>query len=158
MTETILVLIIFFILLVLGVVFYVKVAGVTSTRKGQELFEVRAVELAHIINQLPELQCSKNAVEKADCIDFLKLKTLKTLINDYKPYYLERFGKSKTNITIVYPLENRTKFKNGLYEDTLYDFTQPDAQQSLPFFRPITLYDAKTDEFYFGYLQIEVQK
>lgn len=152
MTESILVLIIFFVLLVLGIVFYAKVSSVTTSSASQERFELRAIEIANTINHLPELQCSKNnAIERSDCVDLLKFEALVDTMHEYTPYYRERFGVSGAELHIVYPPQ-------GMPPTKLYSFTKPTITSTISFFRPLTIYDPRTDENYFGYLQIEVEQ
>ena len=73
MLETIAVLAVFFILVILGFVFYTKMYKSGVEEEKEETIELSAVKIAQRAATLPELQCSENDVVRDNCVDRLKL-------------------------------------------------------------------------------------
>ena len=117
-TETIIVLFIFFILFILGFVFYTKVFMKSAGETIREQRELKAVQIAQMISDMPELQCTKNGEIIPNCVDKWKLDVVSTnywkkgtalpevggkIIYDKRNYYSDIFGGSKIDISQVYP-------------------------------------------------------
>ena len=147
--ETIIVMIIFFILLAMGMVFYAKIQKYTSTQKKEEVQSLDAIALEQRIRHMSEIACSIDGTLVADCYDLEKIKALQQVILDYPLYYGSIiFQNSKINITSVYPVAT---------EIALYDSDTLDtALGSQPYRTPVTLYDPVSDSYSFGYITIEV--
>ncbi|MFC1723967.1 hypothetical protein ACFL0V_07565, partial [Nanoarchaeota archaeon] len=73
MGETIAILFIFFILLVVGAVFYMNIARSSMKKDIQESYDLKAIELAQVISFLPEVQCTESNVVRASCFDLYKI-------------------------------------------------------------------------------------
>src|SRR3989344_5805663 len=89
MLETIAVLAIFFILVVLGFVFYVKMFKSGSEGEKEETMQLTAIKIAQRASALPELQCSENNIARANCLDLLKIESTKEKIMENEIYYYD---------------------------------------------------------------------
>lgn len=159
MAENIGILVIFFILVVIGIVFYARVQteGVkfeVVEKRGQDAL----VTSQRIVN-LPEIQCSDPVESEAgrqDCIDLYKLASFtdgsmfKSDIGDenFNSYYFDIFGYSSVTVKEVYPNSGR--------EWEIY-VNKPEVIQSrLPTPVPILLFDEVQDRYSFALLVVEV--
>ena len=78
--ETIAVLAVFFILVILGFVFYAKVIKGNVEEEQEEIMQLESVEIAQRASTMPELQCSENNIVKGNCVDMLKLDAAESII------------------------------------------------------------------------------
>lgn len=103
--ETVAVLIIFFILIVFGLVFYFRYQQVALKEKSNELLAARAVDTTTRTMFLPELLCTKGAAEPEDnCVDVLKLHYANSTILKYSAeYYFDLFSYANVTVTQIYP-------------------------------------------------------
>jgi len=153
MFETIAVLLIFFILVGFGLIFYgrIQASGFQATQ--EENFELKAIQTAQLVSFLPELQCSSNNIIVDDCFDILKVEALSEFIeqnpNIRNEYYYDLFGFSSITIEQVYPSELSWK----VYERTL---TGNKAKSSIKI--PVSLYNASSRAYDFGVLTVDVLK
>jgi len=147
--ETIIVLIIFFILLAGGMVFYAKIQLFTGKQDLQEAQELDAIAVEQRIRHLAEIPCTIDATVVFDCYDLSKIEALQETIADNSLYYSSIvFKNSGVVVTSVYPTSE---------EVVLYEY--PYASESSgaqPFRTPVTLYDPVTGSYSFGYITIEV--
>jgi hypothetical protein len=107
MTETIAVLFIFFVLLMMGIVFYYKYQQVSFKEEEQKLLANRAMESTLTALFLPELQCTRGDAEAEDnCIDKLKLENFNDVVRSHlNDYYFSMFSFAKITVFEVYPRE-----------------------------------------------------
>lgn len=155
MFETIAVLLIFFVLIGLGLIFYVQVYSGSIEKTGEEYFELKAIQTAQLVSFLPELQCTSptamNIVED-NCFDLLKVNALTEIIeNDPKlrnEYYYDLFGSSKISIEQIYPSEMNWEIYNKS--------SNKKSKSSIKI--PILLYNATSNRNNFGVLNIDVYK
>jgi len=149
MFETIAILVVFFILLLFGFIFYTKVIKGTYQEEQEEAFTLNAIELSEKIQFLPEISCTRNNIAEKGCIDLLKLKAATKIVNENRLDYFDSFGYSKVYLQEVYPNEN---------EWILYDFEKniDSGKISTPF--PISIYDPLEDESRFGVLYIDIYR
>jgi len=158
MGETIAVLFIFFILLILGVSFYVRVHSTTIRQEIDEKSELDAVDLAQKISFLPELMCtSKNTpLFETNCIDLYKLQAFNSLVEgdgDLQLSYFDEFGYSHIHVAQIYPEPE----PDAGY--TVYERQKPDFANNITTWIPVSLYNPAGDngeEIYFGVLVVEV--
>lgn len=150
MTETIAVIVIFFILIVAGLIFYAKFQTDSIEKKQAEVVTKKAIALSLTSSFLPELRCSNNNVIVQDCVDMLKLKSFKYLIDDednpeFKTYYSLLFGQSNIYVTdVTGQLEPEVK----LYES--------DINWTRRSYSPIPIVQRTIDDkYYFGVLNVE---
>jgi hypothetical protein len=148
MLETVSVLLIFFILVVLGFVFYAKVMRTNIQIEREEATQLIAVEVAERVIFLPELQCGQGAgVIKSGCIDILKMEAAIPIIEQNGIYYHDRLSFSKIVIEEIYPDSNEWK----LYNRPLAEFSERMATQV-----PISLYDPREKTYSFGIMRVDV--
>lgn len=147
MGETIAILFIFFILLVVGAVFYMNIQRSTVTREIEQAYELRAVELAQIISFLPEAQCTESNVVKASCFDIYKLIGLSHVSTTPEGLnlYAREFGTTTIKLIKMYP---------GGGEWVLYNNPKVDFISAPVTNIPIMLFNATSDKYYFGVLEV----
>ena len=104
--ETIAILIVFFMLLVLGIFFYIGVQQATSQKTFERESDISAIEVVQRASTLPELQCSSGNDIEDNCIDIYKLAFLnQSISNDpsSQEHYAGLFGLSKIEVKILSP-------------------------------------------------------
>ena len=150
MLETIAVLAIFFILVVLGFVFYVKMFKSGSEGEKEETMQLTAIKIAQRASALPELQCSKNNIARANCIDKLKLDAAEKIMKspENEIYYYDLLSFSKITVEEIYP-EPKNTFV--IYERALSDYSDKIVTHI-----PITIFNPNTDENAFGLMNVTV--
>ena len=130
MGETIAVLLVFFILLFFGIMFYSKMQTNKIRETVQEMEEKESIDVAQQIQFLPELKCTFSDVTRSLCIDYLKAKSFANISKDNTAYYQSIFGSTKIEYAEVYPeLTNYTLIYEG-----------PTSNQYLTTFMPISLF------------------
>ncbi len=159
MTESIAVLVVFFIIIVMGFVFYFRVNQTTSTIKETESLELRSVQVAQKFSFLPETECSDDNVRREDCIDLRKLNKASELMITNSLDYYDAFGFAEVTIQQVFP---RTDTNNdGIIDDEdgkwlLYNNTPPDWTDKLSTIIPTALREARSRDTYFGLVIVDV--
>ena len=145
--ETIAIMFVFFILLIVGAVFYMNLQRTTVARDISEAYELRAVELAQIISFLPEAQCTTFNDVKASCFDIYKLISLGKVTATPKglDVYSVEFGTTKIDLLVIYPFESNW---------TLYNNPKKDFKDAPVTHIPISLYNSSSDKYYFGVLEV----
>ena len=133
MFESIAVLIIFFILLVFGFIFYSKVVKHRALVDLEEKKQLESIEIAQRVSFLPELICtSGEEIENYGCIDWLKLKKAVEIMRANKEHYHDILGYTKITVKKIYPpgeellLYNNTFGENkmvSIIPSLLYDAT-----------------------------------
>jgi len=154
MFETIAVLLIFFVLIGFGLIFYGKIQSQGVQENQDENFELKAIQTAQLVSFLPELQCtSPTSITIVDdnCFDLLKIKALSEIIKNNpklkNEYYYDIFGSSKISVEQIYPSEMNWD---------IYD-KPPSNKKSMSSIKiPISLYNASSNENNFGVLNIDV--
>ena len=148
MFETMAVLIVFFILLGLGLIFYTKVVQSNLESDAAEASQGMSISVAQKVMFLPEIECSEDNVPKENCIDTEKLKAAAPLLMDNKNLnYFDLFGFSLIKIEEIYP--DNHGFGN-LYERN----DAPDYKNSFVTKVPVTLYDPINKLNKFGMITI----
>lgn len=148
--ETVAVLFVFFLLIVIGFIFYVSVIKGNIESEKDELSQLKSIEVAQRVLSLPELQCSEDVVkERENCFDTLKLDAAGgtdgvILTNDV--YYFDIFEFGRIDVKKIYPLE---EFWN------LYSKPSDDYKNNFSTSIPVSLYDPTTKKYSFGILSIE---
>lgn len=147
MGETIAIMFVFFILLIVGAVFYMNLQRATVGREIEQAYELRAVEISQLISFLPEVQCSESNVIKASCFDIYKMIGLSEMTK--KPegvnLYSREFGTTTIKLVKLYP----TGGEWVLYDNQKANFTSAPVTNI-----PIMLYNATSDKYYFGVLEV----
>lgn len=144
--ETIAVLFVFFILIIIGFIFYVKVIKSNIELETEELSQLRSVGISQKIMFLPEIQCSEDNIIIDNCIDILKLDSAQSIMKENEIYYYDLLEFSDVSISQIYP--NEAKW--NLYSRKIEDFNSKFVTNV-----PISLYDPTTRKHGFGVLTIE---
>jgi len=149
--ETIAVLVVFFILLGIGFIFYTKVIKSNIESDTAEISQSKSVSIAQRVMFLPEIQCSDDYCPKEDCIDTLKLDSAISVID--KPenslYYYDLFEFSDISIKEIYP-------SSGV-AILLYSKATNDYKNKFQTNVPVTLCDPRTHTNKFGMITITTQ-
>lgn len=103
MGETIAVLIVFFLLLFFGLIFFSNMERRDIQDKVGDMEEQASIDLAQTIQFLPELKCTSEDITRTLCIDLLKLEAFKNLSSEKKAYYQSIFGSTGLEIAEIYP-------------------------------------------------------
>jgi len=150
MVETIAVMFVFFILLVLGIVFYSRMQTVTIKQESAERFTQKAIGISQIMMFLPELMCSEEGVTKESCFDYYKLRGFNAVVDldtDNKLYYYDQFGYANISIQMIYP---------GGNDIVIYDNPKPQWTTLSNFPTPISIYNPKTKVKSLGVLMVKI--
>lgn len=144
--ETIAVLLVFFVLIVMGFIFYVKVIKENIKVEADELLQLKSVGIAQRVMFLPEVQCSEDNIITDNCIDVLKLEYAQKLMKDNEIYYYDLLEFSDVSVYQIYP----DNIKWSLYSRKTESFTNKFVTNV-----PISLYSPITRKYGFGVLTIE---
>ena len=144
--ETIAVLFVFFILIIMGFMFYVRVIKGNIDIEKEELSQLRSVGISQRIMFLPEIQCSEDNIIIDNCIDTLKLEYAQSIMRENEIYYYDLLEFSDVNVAQVYPDEA----KWNIYSRKTEDFSSKFVTNV-----PVSLYDPNTRKHGFGVLTIE---
>lgn len=151
MFETIAVLLIFFVLVGFGLIFYGRIQAGSFQATQEENFELKAIQTAQLVSFLPELQCSSDGIITDDCFDILKVEALREFINQTpnirNEYYYDLFGFSSISIEQIYP--------PGV-SWLIYEKTTERTKAKSSIMIPVSLYNASSREYNFGVLNIDV--
>lgn len=145
MMETIAILFIFFILVFIGLIFFFRIMKSNVADEIEEAKELSAIEAAQIASSLPELQCSQNNIIESNCIDILKLENAVEVVNTTT--YFDLFSYSRITVQQKYPLP----YTNW----TLYEKKPVNVTEVRPTYFPISLFDPKTQYYYFGVMIVD---
>lgn len=146
MLETMSVLVIFFVLILVGFLFWTNVSKGQISNQIEEARQLRGIEVAQKALFLPEIQCSSDNVIKSDCIDILKLHMAADIINNNWIYYYDKFGDSRVFVKELYPRTGRNY--------TLYDAGYEDFSDKIITFMPVAIYDPRTDTNSYGIMEV----
>ncbi len=163
MFETVGVLVVFFFLLAIGSVIYFGVQKSALQKEKVRASEQYAFQIVLKSLYMPELDCSFLVTQKDNCIDKIKLSKLSNLIkNDENVLldYYNDFGYATVKVEEAFPgNEKWTMYENiptekrkvaGVEQD-VPTYTGKLSTQS-----PILLYDAWTDAYAFGVIEVNV--
>ncbi|MCX6706544.1 MAG: hypothetical protein NT001_00155 [Candidatus Woesearchaeota archaeon] len=163
MMETIMVLFIFFIIVVIGFMFYSKIQESSINELQRTRFEQDAVATAENMLYMPELQCSEKSVLIDVCFDVYKLDAFSSLVDQAQDkeaflFYQRDFGSSVVNITEIFPAS--TDPAVGLRKWTIYNNPPEnrDKKSSVIMEIPVSLKDPikRYAQYSIGILSIEV--
>jgi len=119
MMETIMVLVVFIIILIVGMVFFWGVVMKDIGASAKELEEEKYYVLTSILPTLPELLYSE-ATNEEEYIDTSKILAFQKTIADQTSHYSQLFGQTRISIEQTYPKPATIK------ECTLREFTNTD--------------------------------
>lgn len=148
MLESIFVLIIFFFMLIFGIIFYTNYKIQNSKDRDYESSEIRLIEISNRLQNLPEIQCTIDGVYvEFDCIDLHKFESFVDYSKDNVGYYSKLLYNSFINVTQTYP----TTFNHQIYSSGETD--------NFNIVRlPVNIYNASSKMNNFGYITIGVYR
>jgi hypothetical protein len=149
LTENIAIIFVFSLLLMAGLVFYVRIKEGMMKDKQKAADDLESIESAQRIAYLAEIRCTRDNVEVPNCIDAIKATVVANQSNHSPESYLLTFGRTKVILKGVYPVSSET---------TLFNFVCPDCRAFKRTFVPVSLYNATATTGYgFGYLDITLE-
>ena len=153
MTETIAVLFIFFVLILFGMIFYVKFQTAAAKQRQEEALANKAMDIALQALYLPELQCTNGPYEREDnCFDILKFNGSKQVfLQERDKYYFDLFSYSRVVVEQIHP----TNVSWVLYDKPKANFTLKERTYFVIALRNQTRV-TDVSPYGFGYLMVEV--
>jgi hypothetical protein len=152
--ESVAVLMIFFVLVIVGIIFWSRYTQVEI--KGQQETDVlsRAIKVSQTVTFLSELQCSTLEVIKFSCFDFYKINAVQDLLTNPSNhdenrtnYYFDIFGFSNITVHSIYPKDQSW----NIYDNPGGNFTGYVSTQV-----PVSILDPINNTFSFGYVDVAV--
>jgi hypothetical protein len=122
MMETMAILLIFFVLVVMGFVFFMKITSVTQGSKVTKDQELQSIRVSQAISFLPELQCSTKNIIDENCFDKYKLDSFESLDDEF---YYPFFYFSKITVNETYPGDDGWVLYDRYLNGTSYKTTIP---------------------------------
>lgn len=144
--ETIAVLFVFFILVIVGFIFYVKVIKGNIEIEKEEMTQLKSVGVAQRVMFLPEVQCSSDNIITENCVDIKKLDPAQELMKKNEIFYYDLLEFSNVSIAQIYPTE-------AVW--TLYYRKTSDSGSKFVTNVPISIYDPASRRHGFGVMTIE---
>ncbi len=159
MTETIAILVVFFILLLFGLVFYGQYQKSSLAKQEERFFEGRAVVSSLKTNFMQEIRCEDEPT--GTCIDLYKFDILRNKIadpgSDYSRFYSDLFYGMKVSI------ENLISdyFDGAVLYESPVNWTRKTVVQTPIILRDVTAVAGDSTYIkkdYFGVLNVEVYR
>ncbi len=147
MLETITVIIVFFILIAFGFVFYANMQKNALTNQIQEIKNAKALKTAKIALSLPELQCNG----KTYCFDSTKIKAFSESVQARNNYF-DLFRYSTITINRIYPL-SQNPAENIV---VVYNNRNPTMASKQQMWIPVALYEPLYGKTNFAVLTVDV--
>jgi len=150
--ESIAVLMIFFILVVVGIIFWSRYSQVQLAGQQETSLQSTAISLSQTVTFLSELQCSTLQVIQFSCFDLYKIQAMKYYLMDNPDvnrtnYYFDVFGFSNITVYSIYPTERSWN---------VYDFTGGNITGYISTQVPVSILDPINNVFSFGYIDVRV--
>lgn len=148
--ENVAILFIFFILLVVSLVFYSRLAETQIGMKQEEVFAAKALDITQRISYLPETQCSKDNVVESNCYDLHKLQALAKLAEMNRAHYFTLFGYANITIERIFPEDN---WRANIYNNAPAKFVEKQSIQI-----PVSICDFtnSTAKCFFAVMTVDV--
>lgn len=148
MTETIAILVIFFILVLFGFLLYAQFQRGSLDEKKVTLAGEKAVSISLQALLLPELRCSEgDNVPIKDCVDLYKLRISQQIMAGQYDYYFDILGFSSISVQQYYPSEETF---------VLYDHQLENAPRRPRVNIPVALFDPVKKTYTYGVLTVVV--
>jgi type II secretory pathway pseudopilin PulG len=134
--ETIAVLLVFFIIFAFVLIFYMGFQSGQTELKRAELSEQQAVQMAQIVANMPELECTGGGIETGvDCFDIYKIEAMSAVLKENEDLrlgiYQERFGSSEIKFKDIYNLGHNTGRNWTVYSKKPENFRNQYSFQTL---------------------------
>lgn len=149
--ESVGIMIVFFFLLIMGMVFYSKLARIGIEQKRQENFDRLSMNTALLVSYMPELQCNAGDIGEGNqnCVDYEKVRAFSTTIDKNAKenyYYYNLFQFATVSFEQIYPEEKNT---------TIYDKQLPDFKTKVNTIVPVSVYYPTERRMGYGLLSID---
>lgn len=147
--ESVGIMLIFFFILIMSMVFYSRMSGISIEQKKQENLDRTAMNTALKASYMAELQCNAGDVGEGNqnCVDLEKIKAFQSLDEkDKSEYYQSFFEYATISVYETFPEKGN--------EIKLYDKPIPDAKTEINTLIPTALYDAANKKYRFGFLSV----
>lgn len=150
MSENILILFMFFILLGLGLIFYSNVQKQSILKLQEKNFELMTIETAQRASFLPEVQCSIDNVMTDNCFDIFKVEAFAAALEEpeNRQLYFPAFGNSKITVRQIYPAEE---------EYLVYEKIPLNVTDNISIQLPVSILDSSKLEKGYSFGMIEVR-
>lgn len=145
MFETIAVLVVFFFLLAIFSIFYLKMQKSSVEQDKFEYGENLAFQAALRFFNFPELDCSFLLSQRNNCFDVLKLDAISEIMQADSLTYFEDFGYSAIFVREI----DDDAMSWQIYRQAPASFTIERTT-----FSPVLLYDARDDSYSFGVVEV----
>jgi hypothetical protein len=174
MGESVAVTIIVIVLLILGVVFWNNVSSSDIEGIGIQTQELSVIEIANLVPDLPELQCSESGVSQVKCLDKYKAFAMNGVTRaDYNTsiiipemhsrmlkYYNEYFGNSKITLMTIYPAPatDPNNPNGNIYDEiVLYDVNHNEKSnpRTIQISLPVNIYNVVAGTTEYGLIIVE---
>ena len=154
--QTVMIMIVFFVLIIFALVFYVRFQYSNNAAKVSQFNEQDMIDKTQFVYSLGELSCSLDNVLKYDCIDLLKLTAFKQSISSSTDYifYRKIMGNIKVEIEELYPSYQAINYTQ---DNALYDAKPAYLYSSRSIQMPVVLYnasDSTVGSYYFAILTV----
>lgn len=150
--ESVAVLMIFFILIVVGIIFWSRYSQLQIRDQQETDLLSKAITISQTATFLSELQCSTLEVIKFSCFDSYKIRSMESLVmenpnQNRSDYYFGIFGYANISIHSIYP---------GEQSWTVYDFSGGNVSGFVSTQVPVSILNPIYNSFSFGYLEVKV--
>ncbi len=150
--ESVAVLMIFFLLVVVGIIFWSRYSQVQFREQQEVDLLSRAIKISQTTTFLSELQCSTLEVIKFSCFDVYKIDVMQDLLmenpeKERTDHYFEIFGFSNITVYSLYPEQKKW---------TIYDFPGGNVSGYISTQVPVSILDPINNQFSFGYVDVAV--
>lgn len=154
LTESIAVLIIFFILVGLGISFYAKYRTYAFENQKEEALQARAIVTTLKALFLPELICSRGEAEpEENCVDMLKARHFQELLGEhFNDYYFDVFSYANITLFSLYPQQEKWQ----IYAHPKEDNEHSEVTHFVVVLRDELAGEKAVPAYGFGYMQVEV--
>jgi ABC-type glycerol-3-phosphate transport system permease component len=141
--ETIAIMLIFFVLVVIGFLFFLRTSTYKQAETVTKIQELESIRVSQTISFFPELQCSSKNIVQDNCFDRLKLNAFSD--NSFnKDTYYQFFYYSNITVTEYYPSKNTWNLYQKVANGTSYKT-----------FVPILIYNPINRTNSFGVLTVQ---
>ena len=151
MFESIFVILIFFVFIGVGLIFFFNASKQNIQHKAAQFQTMEAIKVALVALNLPELVCTSGEYIRSTCFDMQKVQGFTGLVGlspEYQyNYYFNLFGYSKITVSEIYPSE-------GIW--VVYDRPKSGWTRKQSFMVPIGLEDNLERTVKLGVLRVEV--
>jgi len=155
--STIFVLLVFFLIMAIGLIFYLKAMKTSVINSAQEIAIDKFSLLLNTVITMPELRYSFHG-SQSEALDTTKLTSFQTLLNSNKLYYQRYFGKiSSIEIQQVYPQADEVLCTEKNYPQCSKWVIYSNGDKGLVYSTSILLYYPQEDKYKIGKIYIQAQ-